>query len=171
MENVTKVIDKTVVGKTMPTNPNTLWLDTTEGEKNAILKYKGNPVVGGSNGSGSGGTTSGIPTIDKNTQPNIVWREPTEEDLAKFADVSNNIWQVADLPDGKLPMYLIEGNFGGPYQGESQFIEFNSLEEVSAVAEDEVYGYSCVYNYPNLGVKKIYYIDLDWSLLAVEGVA
>jgi len=34
-----------------------------------------------------------------------VWREPTEEDLAKFH--SNNILDVADLPEGKLPAFLV----------------------------------------------------------------
>ena len=57
-------------------------------------------------GQGGGGGTSGIPTIDKNIQPNIVWREPTEADLAKF-HASSRIVQVADLPEGKLPLLLV----------------------------------------------------------------
>ena len=61
-------------------------------------------------GGGGGGSTSGIPTIDKNTQPNIVWREPTEEDLAKFS--TDNIGQVADLPNRQVPAYLIARRFG-----------------------------------------------------------
>lgn len=55
-------------------------------------------------GGGGGGSTSGIPTIDKNIQPNIVWREPTEEDLAKLAN--SKIVKVADLPNGQVPIFL-----------------------------------------------------------------
>ena len=59
----------------------------------------------GQGGGGGGGSTGGIPTIDKNIQPNIVWREPTEEDSAKFH--SHPILRVADLSEGKLPLFLV----------------------------------------------------------------
>lgn len=47
-------IDRVVVSKTNPHNNNALWIDTSNGEKNAVLKYKGNPLVGGGSGSGGG---------------------------------------------------------------------------------------------------------------------
>lgn len=75
-------------------------------------------------GSSGGGTTSGIPTIDKNIQPNIVWREPTAEDLAKF--YSQDIIKVADLTEGKLPLFLIMKN---TYEDE-EYIEMNSVLSV-----------------------------------------
>lgn len=65
------------------------------------FKLKHNRVIGNSD-TPSGST--GIPTVDKNTQPNIVWREPTSEDLAKFHSF---VQQVADLSEGKLPLFLV----------------------------------------------------------------
>lgn len=47
-------IDRVMVSKTNPHNNNALWIDTSNGEKNAVLKYKGYPLVGGASGGGSG---------------------------------------------------------------------------------------------------------------------
>lgn len=47
-------IDRVVVSKTNHHNNNALWIDTSNGEKSAVLKYKGNPLVGGGSGSGGG---------------------------------------------------------------------------------------------------------------------
>lgn len=47
-------IDRVVVSNTNPHNNNALWIDTSNGEKNAVLKYKGNPLVGGSGGGSDG---------------------------------------------------------------------------------------------------------------------
>lgn len=49
-------IDRIIVGNNNPHNNNTLWVDTSNGEKKAVLKYKGNPLIGGGSGSGSGGS-------------------------------------------------------------------------------------------------------------------
>lgn len=54
---------------------------------------------------GGGGSTSSIPTIDKNTQANLTWREPTEEDLAKLNN--SHVALVADLPNGQVPIFLV----------------------------------------------------------------
>lgn len=52
-KNIFKKIRNIIVGNTQPNN-DALWIDTSSGEKNAVLKYKGNPVVGsGSNGGSS----------------------------------------------------------------------------------------------------------------------
>lgn len=48
-------IDRVVVSKTNPHNNNALWIDTSNGEKNAVLKYKGNPLSNGGSSGGSGG--------------------------------------------------------------------------------------------------------------------
>lgn len=42
-----KSIDRIIVGNTNPHNNNTLWIDTSNGESNAVLKYKGKTIVGG----------------------------------------------------------------------------------------------------------------------------
>lgn len=110
MENVTKVIDKTVVGKTMPTNPNTLWIDTSNGEKNAVLKYKGYPLVGGGSGSGGGGSTGGY--LYNQPIPLTPTRDRTEEDLAKLPQLPDDNWsydsQVVLLEGGLIPNKIIE---------------------------------------------------------------
>lgn len=67
--NLFKRIRNIIVGNTLPKNED-LWIDTSNGEKNAVLKYKGYPIVGGSDS--DSGCDCGIPTIDKNIQPNIV---------------------------------------------------------------------------------------------------
>ena len=69
-------------------------------------------------GGGGSGSTGGIPTIDKNTQPNIVFREPTAEDLAKFPNLQPA--KVADLTNGEVPLFLIiadEGAEPGNFEG------------------------------------------------------
>ena len=50
--NLIKRIRNIIVGNTLPANED-LWLDTSEGEKKGVLKYKGNPIVGGSNSDNS----------------------------------------------------------------------------------------------------------------------
>ena len=51
--NLFKRIRNIIVGNTLPKNED-LWIDTSNGEKNAVLKYKGYPIAGGGSGSGSG---------------------------------------------------------------------------------------------------------------------
>lgn len=72
--------------------------------KEYSYEYQLQENSGSGSGSGSDNDYS-IPTIDQNIQPNIVWREPTEEDLAKFNTLS--ITSVADLSNGKVPLFAI----------------------------------------------------------------
>lgn len=61
------IIDRVVVSKQNPNNDNVLWIDTSDGEKNASLKYKGNVIVGGnSNNSTNNTAQQGQNTIDSN---------------------------------------------------------------------------------------------------------
>lgn len=53
--NLIKRIRNIIVGNTLPANED-LWLDTSEGEKKVVLKYKGNPIVGGGSNSGYSST-------------------------------------------------------------------------------------------------------------------
>lgn len=53
--NLIKRIRNIIVGNTLPANED-LWLDTSEGEKKGVLKYKGNPIVGGGGNSGYSST-------------------------------------------------------------------------------------------------------------------
>lgn len=57
--NLFKRIRNIIVGNTLPKNED-LWIDTSNGEKNAVLKYKGNPLSGGGSGSGSEGGISNV---------------------------------------------------------------------------------------------------------------
>lgn len=108
-------------------------------------------------GSGSG-CNCGIPTIDKNTQPNIVWREPTAEDLAKFH--SQRIQKVADLTEGKLPLFLVMNE---PYDD----VDYVTMSIVASVelSEDENDDI-----HVGLGIGGGILIAEDWSLLGKEGV-
>ena len=89
-------------------------------------------------GGGGGGSTSGIPTIDKNAQLNIVLREPTEEEAAKFN--ARPIIRVADLPDGKVPLFGVvssaPGDFGVfpltamgfPVEGDDGYVQYGDAD-------------------------------------------
>ena len=60
--NLIKRIRNIIVGNTLPANED-LWLDTSDGEKKSVLKYKGNPIVGG----GGGGSTNPDYNVTKQT--------------------------------------------------------------------------------------------------------
>ena len=106
-------------------------------------------------GGGGGGSTSGIPTIDRNTQPNIVWRQPTAEDSAKFkAGVS----RVADLPEGKIPLLLITRDEG------METVDFMTVLSFSSPVEDND-------GIVELAFDHSYLISEDWSLLGMAGVS
>lgn len=66
--NLFKRIRNIIVGNTLPKNED-LWIDTSNGEKNAVLKYKGNPLTGGGGRSTGGATISSI----------VIPQEATEE--------------------------------------------------------------------------------------------
>ena len=54
-------IDRIMVGPNNPHNNNTLWIDTSNGEKNAVLKYKGNPLSGSGNSEPSNMVIEAVP--------------------------------------------------------------------------------------------------------------
>lgn len=102
--NLFKRIRNIIVGNTLPKNED-LWIDTSNGEKNAVLKYKGNPLVGGGSGSGGGSGCDCSGGIPYNQMPEVVtFREPTNEDSAKFnLSSSEGLYRVADLQNGIIP--------------------------------------------------------------------
>ena len=109
---------------------------------------------------GGGGGTSGIPTIDKNTQPNLVLREPTAEDAAKFHE--SPIIQVADLPDGKVPLF---GVVTAPGAEPGDFGVFPLTAMGTPTEGDDGY---VLYGAADTGMR--FWLSEDWTLLGVEGM-
>ena len=69
-----KRIRNIIVSTIMPRYQEDLWLDISNGDKNAVLKYKGNPLVGGGSESGSDYQSSGSIVKDMIEQgPNFNW--------------------------------------------------------------------------------------------------
>lgn len=114
---------------------------------------------------GGSGCDCGIPTIDKNTQPNIVWREPTEEDLAKFH--SRLIEKVADLADGKVPLFYVESHPIDPEDPTYDIITVASpMVEMTFPTEED----DGQVDYSHGDIIARFSISGDWSLLGARGV-
>ena len=105
-------------------------------------------------GQGGGGSTSGIPTIGKNTQANLVFRDPTEEDAAKFN--SRPIVKVIDLPNGEIPLYGIIAGEGAETGGLAVFPVMAVSTPVEGQDGEVIYG-------PNNRLL----LSEDWTLLGI----
>lgn len=105
------------------------------------------------------------PTIDKNTQPNLVQRDPTDEDKAKF--ITSPIVKVVDLPDGKVPLFMVTSHPIDPEDPTSGSVtEVNPMKHMESPTEEEDGRVS--YSFGNSAINL--YISKDWSLLGVEGM-
>lgn len=116
-------------------------------------------------GGGSSGCDCGIPTIDKNIQPNLVRRDPTDEDKAKF--ITSHIVEVVDLPDGKVPLFMVDSypiDPGDPTSGSvTEVVPMNHMVSPTEEQDGQV-----SYSFGNLTINLC--ISKDWSLLGVYGM-
>ena len=76
------------------------------------MKYKGNPVVGGASGGSGGGSGCDCGGFKYNELPEPAqFRDPTEDDIAKFTLNDDTLLAVLDLKDTIIPNQIILGEF------------------------------------------------------------
>ena len=121
--NLFKRIRNIIVGNTLPKNED-LWIDTSNGEKNAVLKYKGNPLIGG----GGGGQSNCTNTVK---DAKITLQEATEAQQAEAGALITQ-YNLNVLPtDWLLPVTSIEDLPLDIYQEYNKDAFCVNLEEIT----------------------------------------
>ena len=159
MNKLIKKIKNILVGDKQPKDKYSLWLDTSNGESNAVLKYKGHAIAGGGNNEPSDpGYYVPVITLDYNKLPkdgesntNIYTLEEIE---ALGVTVDNmRVWQAGEKP---LPIIQVKNK---PQNGwPEQTYAFNLPVTMCMVTEDSNNGAV----YANLYFTNTKYDNAQW---------